>query len=90
MGNSGDSEYSINHGEYGKYNGYGINLFGFGPTQVTADGGGSTVKSVSGPTGMDLVNSAAKLLGKPYTWGGNYPPLGKSPGTDCSGLSLTA
>lgn len=86
MGNSGDSEYSINHGEYGKYNGYGINLFGFGPTQVTADGGGSTVKSVSGPTGMDLVNSAAKLLGKPYTWGGNYPPLGKSPGTDCSGL----
>lgn len=33
-----------------------------------------------------LLTSARKLLGKPYIWGGNYPPLGTSTGTDCSGL----
>lgn len=33
-----------------------------------------------------IVASAEKLLGKPYRYGGNYPPLGKSDGTDCSGL----
>ena len=26
------------------------------------------------------------MLGKPYRNGGNYPPLGSSDGTDCSGL----
>lgn len=36
--------------------------------------------------GNAIVNSARKLIGKPYTWGGNYPPLGESAGTDCSGL----
>ena len=35
---------------------------------------------------LKVVQSARKLLGKPYRWGGNYPPLGKSDGTDCSGL----
>lgn len=29
---------------------------------------------------------AKTLLGKPYRFGGNYPPLGASDGTDCSGL----
>lgn len=34
----------------------------------------------------NVVNSARKLIGKPYVWGGNYPPLGSDVGTDCSGL----
>ena len=33
-----------------------------------------------------IVNSAMKLIGLPYVFGGNYPPLGSSEGTDCSGL----
>ena len=33
-----------------------------------------------------IVASAEKLLGLPYVYGGNYPPLGSSAGTDCSGL----
>ena len=33
-----------------------------------------------------IIESARKLIGKPYVWGGNYPPLGSSNGTDCSGL----
>lgn len=33
-----------------------------------------------------VVASARKLIGKPYVWGGNYPPLGSDSGTDCSGL----
>lgn len=33
-----------------------------------------------------VVASARKLLGKPYVFGGNYPPLGSDNGTDCSGL----
>ena len=36
--------------------------------------------------GSDVVTSARKLIGKPYVWGGNYPPLGNDNGTDCSGL----
>ena len=35
---------------------------------------------------QSIVASAEKLLGKPYRYGGNYPPLGSSDGTDCSGL----
>lgn len=34
----------------------------------------------------NVVASARKLLGKPYVFGGNYPPLGNDKGTDCSGL----
>ena len=34
----------------------------------------------------NVVASARKLLGKPYVYGGNYPPLGSDNGTDCSGL----
>ena len=33
-----------------------------------------------------IVQSAMKLIGLPYVFGGNYPPLGSSEGTDCSGL----
>lgn len=32
-----------------------------------------------------IVDNAKMLLGKPYIWGGNYPPLGNDVGTDCSG-----
>lgn len=35
---------------------------------------------------QNVVASARKLLGKPYVYGGNYPPLGSDNGTDCSGL----
>lgn len=35
---------------------------------------------------MSVVDSARKLIRKPYVWGGNYPPLGTDNGTDCSGL----
>ena len=35
---------------------------------------------------QNIVKSAEKLLGKPYVYGGNYPPLGSNNGTDCSGL----
>lgn len=35
---------------------------------------------------QNVVASARKLLGKPYVYGGNYPPLGSDSGTDCSGL----
>lgn len=46
-------------------------------------GGGGTTPSV---TGDKIVASARKLIGKPYIYGGNYPPLGENAGTDCSGL----
>lgn len=35
---------------------------------------------------LSIVNSARKLIGKPYVWGGNVYPLGSDNGTDCSGL----
>lgn len=35
---------------------------------------------------QNVVASARKLLGEPYVFGGNYPPLGSDSGTDCSGL----
>lgn len=35
---------------------------------------------------QNIINSAMKLIGLPYVYGGNYPPLGNSSGTDCSGL----
>lgn len=84
LGNKGDTSPGLGFG-------FGFNLFGFGPTMAVPDSnsGSSTSggsKSFTGPSGADIVNSAKKLLGKPYTWGGNYPPLGGSPGTDCSGL----
>lgn len=43
-------------------------------------------KETENEIGVKLVNSARKLIGKPYVWGGNYPPLGNDNGTDCSGL----
>ena len=49
-----------------------------------------TVSSSGGSSSTDgyskVVTSARKLLGKPYIYGGNYPPLGSHSGTDCSGL----
>ena len=47
---------------------------------VTSSGGSSSDKYSS------VVTSARKLKGKPYIYGGNYPPLGSHGGTDCSGL----
>ena len=46
----------------------------------TSSGGGTT------EIRQRIVNSAMKLIGLPYVLGGNYPPLGTSNGTDCSGL----
>lgn len=50
-----------------------------------------TVSNNSGGSGSSdgyssVVTSARKLIGKPYIYGGNYPPLGSHGGTDCSGL----
>jgi len=42
--------------------------------------------SLGSPVSNSIVESARKLLGLPYVWGGNYPPLGTDRGTDCSGL----
>ena len=39
-----------------------------------------------GDNTSSVVESARKLIGKPYIYGGNYPPLGTHGGTDCSGL----
>lgn len=42
--------------------------------------------------GEQIILSSRKMLGKPYRWGGNYPPISDylgtaaSDGTDCSGL----
>ena len=36
--------------------------------------------------GRQAYLKAKTLVGKPYVYGGNYPPLGDSEGTDCSGL----
>lgn len=44
------------------------------------------LKGKAKPLRQRIVESARKMIGKPYVWGGNYPPLGTSSGTDCSGL----
>ena len=36
--------------------------------------------------GKGALGFAERLKGKPYVWGGNFPPLGPDNGTDCSGL----
>ena len=46
---------------------------------LPSDGGGTDIQNA-------IVESAKKLVGLPYVYGGNYPPLGSSAGTDCSGL----
>lgn len=53
---------------------------GYIPSHYQTSGSGSSSQQ------LNIVNSARKLIGKPYRWGGNYPPLGSSDGTDCSGL----
>ena len=75
---------SIEDKPINKYEGNTItgNIDGVGyiPSHYQTSSSGSTSQQQS------IVNSARKLIGKPYRWGGNYPPLGSSDGTDCSGL----
>ena len=58
--------------------------------RITDNGGKGYVpdelKGVSKSIREKIVESARKLIGKPYVWGGNISPLGSSNGTDCSGL----
>ena len=56
------------------------NNFSIYDTVSNSGGSGSSDKYSS------VVTSARKLIGKPYIYGGNYPPLGTHGGTDCSGL----
>lgn len=58
------------------YNTYSPKTFGDG---YGSPDGGSALQ-------LAVVNSARKLIGKPYVYGGNYAPLGSDSGTDCSGL----
>lgn len=71
----------------GEYNSSGqlvgsVDFPGYIPSRYEGEAGQGTAKDIQ----LKIVQSARKLLGKPYRWGGNYPPLGKSDGTDCSGL----
>ena len=50
------------------------------------DTGSSSGESDTSDVYSNVVTSARKLIGKPYVYGGNYPPLGSHSGTDCSGL----
>lgn len=50
------------------------------------DGNGYLPCSDGSISQNNVVTSARKLLGTPYVYGGNYPPLGSDSGTDCSGL----
>ena len=49
-------------------------------------GGGSGGNTGDNTLRSKIVESARKLIGLPYVFGGNYPPLGSDSGTDCSGL----
>ena len=55
---------------------------GYIPSEISNNANGSGSSDVY----SSVVKSARKLIGKPYRYGGNYPPLGNSDGTDCSGL----
>lgn len=44
------------------------------------------LKNDTSNLGDKICDSARKLIGKPYVWGGNISPLGSDVGTDCSGL----
>ena len=64
-------------------------LYEYGDVDDSSSSGGNS----GGSSGSDttdirqkIVNSAMKLIGKPYRFGGNISPLGSSDGTDCSGL----
>ena len=65
----------------GKVNGYVTDNNGDGhyPARLGQSDTNATLQ-------QKVVESAKKLLGKPYVYGGNYPPLGTDNGTDCSGL----
>lgn len=68
-----------------------IAILGTGETLTDNDGKGYIPPEISGSgetteIRQKIVSSAMKLIGLPYVYGGNYPPLGTSEGTDCSGL----
>lgn len=75
--------------ESGIYDFKPINIVGGG---IVADNGGkghipSELLGIESETlANKIVESARELIGKPYVWGGNCPPLGNNNGTDCSGL----
>lgn len=54
--------------------------------EIIESNGFTTYDSISIDIRENIVNSARKLIGVPYIYGGNYPPLGNDKGTDCSGL----
>lgn len=61
------------------------------PMKNSGSTGGTGGSGGSGSSGNDnlrnkIVESARKLIGLPYVYGGNYTPLGSDNGTDCSGL----
>lgn len=53
---------------------------------VTENNGDGWLPTSNISKGEMIIESARKLIGKPYVFGGNYTPLGSSAGTDCSGL----
>ena len=95
----GGDVYEINTESYGRCCIYAPNdgdssityspLYEYGDVDGSSSSGG-TGGGTGGGSGesirTSIVNSALKLIGKPYRFGGNYPPLGTSDGTDCSGL----
>ena len=74
----------------GTYEFKGITNLDSGSLITENDGRGYIPTELEEVSGTELQNkiitSARKLIGKPYVWGGNYPPLGSDNGTDCSGL----
>lgn len=62
-----------------------INIIGTG-TIVTDNNGNGYMPCGEKDERIKVVQSARKLLGVPYVFGGNFPPLGNDHGTDCSGL----
>jgi hypothetical protein len=65
---------------------YGQAISGIQVEIVSGNGGSGEGGGNTSSKQQAVVNSARKLIGKPYVYGGNYPPLGNSSGTDCSGL----
>ena len=59
-----------------------VNTGGTGGTGGSGGSGGNNNDTLRNK----IVESARKLIGLPYIYGGNYSPLGSDSGTDCSGL----
>lgn len=60
----------------------GTKIYNLDGTEVIYPVGGGD----SSETQQNVINSARKLIGRPYIFGGNVSPLGSDEGTDCSGL----